>query len=144
MTGADIAPKIASLVRLVGSPIDGEALGAARAIGRTLAGAGRDLHWLAGRVEAGLEPTIVYRDALGRKTKPPTDLPPLYEELPRSQRLDWLEIGIGAPSLSEWQREFCASLRAQQYSQPHKIVNPKQRAAANEVFVKLFFAGECV
>ena len=42
-----IAPKLAKLLLLLGSENDGEALGAARGLGRTLAGVGCDLHDLA-------------------------------------------------------------------------------------------------
>jgi|tagenome__1003787_1003787.scaffolds.fasta_scaffold20016907_2 hypothetical protein len=45
--------RVAPLVRLLGSPIDAEALGAARAIDRTLKAAGADLHALADHIEHG-------------------------------------------------------------------------------------------
>jgi hypothetical protein len=44
-------PALAKLLRLLGLPIDGEALGAARALGRTLKANGCDFHDLAGIVE---------------------------------------------------------------------------------------------
>jgi hypothetical protein len=44
---APVAPKLAPLLRLLASDNDGEALAAARAIGRVLAGAGLDHHALA-------------------------------------------------------------------------------------------------
>lgn len=49
----NVAGKLANLVRLLSSDKDGEALGAARAIGRTLQRAGLDIHVLAARVETG-------------------------------------------------------------------------------------------
>jgi hypothetical protein len=47
MTALAIPPKIALLIPLLGSDVDGEVLGAARAIGRTLGAAGQDFHDLA-------------------------------------------------------------------------------------------------
>jgi hypothetical protein len=44
MTALAIPPKIALLIPLLGSAVDGEVLGAARAIGRTLGAAGQDFH----------------------------------------------------------------------------------------------------
>ncbi|HEX9322907.1 MAG TPA: hypothetical protein VF913_12410 [Xanthobacteraceae bacterium] len=43
----DVADRVGTLVRLLGSPNDGEALGAARALGRVLEGAHLDFHDLA-------------------------------------------------------------------------------------------------
>jgi hypothetical protein len=48
---ASIAGKIASLVRMLSSDRDGEVVGAARALVRTLNSAGADIHTLADRVE---------------------------------------------------------------------------------------------
>ena len=48
---APIAPKLGKLVRLLASDRDGEALAAARMIGRTLAGANLSFHDLAAVVE---------------------------------------------------------------------------------------------
>jgi hypothetical protein len=56
-----IAPKIAPLVRMLGSPVDGEALAACRAIGRTLDTAGMDFHDLAEVVERAALPLVVDR-----------------------------------------------------------------------------------
>ena len=46
-----VAEKLSKLLKLLSSPHDAEALGAARAILRTLEGAGADIHELAARVE---------------------------------------------------------------------------------------------
>jgi hypothetical protein len=48
---APIAPRLGQLVRLLDSPQDGEALGAARAIGRALRSVGEDFHTLARIIE---------------------------------------------------------------------------------------------
>lgn len=56
---APIAPKIAPLVRMLGSPVDGEALAACGAIGRTLNNVGMDFHDLADVVERAGLPVVV-------------------------------------------------------------------------------------
>jgi hypothetical protein len=55
---AAIAPRVAHLIRLLGSSQDGEALGACRALGRVLANAGTDLHELAASIEAQAAPCV--------------------------------------------------------------------------------------
>jgi hypothetical protein len=49
---AVVAPRVGQLIRLLGSDRDGEVVAAARALGRTLAGAGQDFHDLAACVES--------------------------------------------------------------------------------------------
>jgi hypothetical protein len=56
---SDVAERIEKLIPLLGSDNDGEALGAARAIERTLRAAGLDFHALA----ASIRPRTVWRDA---------------------------------------------------------------------------------
>jgi hypothetical protein len=46
-----VADKLSKLLKLLSSPRDGEVLGAARAILRTLEGAGADIHELATRIQ---------------------------------------------------------------------------------------------
>jgi hypothetical protein len=48
-----VAEKLGKLLKLLSSPRDGEVLNAARAILRTLEGAGTDIHELATRIEGG-------------------------------------------------------------------------------------------
>ncbi|MEH3117017.1 MAG: hypothetical protein PGN25_05235 [Methylorubrum populi] len=64
MIPPDVSDKLTKLIPLLGSDKDGEALGAARAIGRTLKSAGLDLHALAGRIgpQTTEAPRVVYRD----------------------------------------------------------------------------------
>lgn len=59
-----VAGKVAPLIRLLASPVDGEVLGAARAIGRVLESGGLDFHDLAKALEEPAEPrvVVVYRD----------------------------------------------------------------------------------
>lgn len=64
MIPPDVSDKLTKLIPLLGSDNDGEALGAARAIGRTLQAAGLDFHALADRIRPGAAevPRVVYRD----------------------------------------------------------------------------------
>jgi len=48
-----VADKLGKLLKMLSSPRDGEVIAAARAILRTLEGAGADIHELAHRVESG-------------------------------------------------------------------------------------------
>lgn len=59
-----VSDKLTKLIPLLGSDNDGEALGAARAIGRTLQAAGLDFHALANRIRPGSAEVhrVVYRD----------------------------------------------------------------------------------
>ena len=111
-----IAPRIGSLLRMLASPADGEALNAARALGRTLGGAGLDLNDLAEIVERGPAPVPLYRD-------PPT--PARRPRRPNADRghIDWspsyrrevretLEHGLVRLSFNEWEREFITSIIA--------------------------------
>lgn len=70
---APIAPKLVPLVRLLGSPVDGEVLAACRAIGRTLDTAGCDWHDLAAVIGGGAEPQVfmLYRDREPRRQTEP-------------------------------------------------------------------------
>ena len=54
-----IAGKLGPLIRMMGSPVDGEALAACRAIGRTLNNADLDFHWLADTIERAALPVVV-------------------------------------------------------------------------------------
>jgi hypothetical protein len=56
---APVAGKLVPLVRMLGSPVDGKALAACRAIGRTLDTAGMDFHDLADVVERAALPDVV-------------------------------------------------------------------------------------
>jgi hypothetical protein len=113
MTGLPdtLAPKVARLVRLLGSPVDGESLAAARALDRTLKGAGPDLHDLAAIVERPEPaPRIVYQPA------PPAEPPRSYSRSPDPDgrrrdraRVQWLLL---APeTLREAELDFLRSIR---------------------------------
>lgn len=71
---APIAPRLVPLVRMLGSPVDGEALAACRAIGRTLDTAGLDFHDLADVVERAALPVVV--DQPRQEASPAPELKP--------------------------------------------------------------------
>ncbi|MCJ2039553.1 hypothetical protein MKK55_11460 [Methylobacterium sp. J-059] len=72
MTGAPAIPeKVRRIVPALGSPVDGEALGACRAIGRTLGAVGLDYHDLARAIPTG--PTNVDNVHVGSCSAPKWD-----------------------------------------------------------------------
>ncbi len=128
-----VLPRMASLVRLLGSPIDGEALGAARALARTLATHGSDLHALADHVQCSAPPAAEPKQQASKKTtkKPasrprPADPPPRPSPQPKPPRPDLVELspeqraaiveGLSEAvedadgRLSDWQRSFARNL----------------------------------
>ena len=102
-TLAPIAPKLGKLIRLLGSPVDAECLGAARGIDRMLKGAGSDLHTLA--------EIIVEAPALA--LAPP---PQQKSHLDIKRMAEWC-LQRGAGRLSERERGFLANVSAR-WSQP--------------------------
>ena len=73
---APVASKLSPLVRMLGSPIDGEALAACRAIGRTLNTAGCDWHDLALVVERAGLPVVVDVNHPHQEAPPAPELSP--------------------------------------------------------------------
>jgi hypothetical protein len=84
--GSSSAERIGQLVRLLGSNQDGEVVDAARAINRTLASNGTDLHHLADVIEHGLQ-----HPALPPPPPPPPD--PMDEILDMLNTcMCWLDV----------------------------------------------------
>ena len=110
-----ILPRIGSLLRLLGSDHDHEALGAVRALRRTLTAAGADLHALADVIE---HPAVVVerpepapQARQSRKTRADRghiDWRPAY----RREVCETLERGLARFSFSEWERDFVTSIIA--------------------------------
>ena len=103
-----IAPRIGALLRMLGSDHDGEALGAARALQRTLGGVGLDLHALAAAVERP-EPEPAPQARRGRKVRAEQgdiDWSPSY----RREVRETLERGLARLSFSGWERDFIANI----------------------------------
>lgn len=109
-----ILPRVGALLRLLGSDQDGEALGAARALGRTLSAAGLDMHALADVVEHPPAPLVLYREAAParRPRAPRTSSPDSVELTPtrRRQVIDGLTRASARGVLSAWEDEFAASI----------------------------------
>ena len=113
---APILPRVAGLLRLLGSDVDGEALGAARALRRTLGGVGLDLHALAAVVEHAAEPATTLRGRgmrePGRRRGARAPSPGSVELEParRRQVVDALSKASARGILSSWEVEFTASV----------------------------------
>ena len=109
-----ILPRVGSLLRMLGSDQDGEALGAARALGRTLSAAGLDLHALADVVEHPPAPMVLYHEAApARRARTPRASSPGTIELTpvrRRQVIDGLIRASARGVLSAWEDEFAASI----------------------------------
>lgn len=92
-----LPPIISKLIPLLGSPVDGEALGAARAIERSLAAQKLDWHDLVQVLEH-------------KSLKVALPAPAPWCLMRRSDRLAWPEILGEADWLLAWEREFVASI----------------------------------
>jgi hypothetical protein len=86
---AAVAPRVGQLIRLLGSSQDGEALGACRALGRVLDGAGADFHELAASIEALAAPSVhrESRSPVGEWHAQARWLDELAESLTRADRM---------------------------------------------------------
>ena len=109
-----IAPRVGALLRMMASPIDGEALGAARAIDRTLKGAGVDWHALADVVERPVVAVVVERrEPAPRRAKRnraarPGDID--LDFMRRRSVVEALRRGLAGNRLSGWETEFATSI----------------------------------
>ena len=143
-----IQPRLGSLLRLLGSPVDGEALGAARAIGRTLQGVGCDLHDLADTVEHPPTPTIVYRD---RHEAQPQWRDYAYTHRPGSS-IEWpperkrearenLQRGLRRGLLTTWEEGFAYSIMPSLYDVFGRRLSDKQAVIVERLLAKIGAAG---
>ncbi len=145
---AAVLPRLGQLVRLLGSDYDGEVVGAARAIGRTLSGVGASLHDLADVVEHPPAPLTVYVDRpatasprRSRKTQARRDSGASTGGIEigvarRREIIAALQIGIddvGSP-LTPWEVEFAesivASLRGTRHRLSHRQMEIVERLIA--------------
>ncbi len=121
-----VLPRVGALVRMLGSPIDGEALGAARALGRTLQGVGADLHALADRIENPPAPVVILQDtpASPRARRPRKAGSSASGGIDigstrRHEIIDGLSRTSARGALSSWEEDFCSSvIRTLQGSRP--------------------------
>jgi hypothetical protein len=107
----DPTDRIAKLIRLLASPVDGEVVGAARALHRVLADAG-DFHYLADVVEAHWQPPVVIQPPPKPPPEPKHDWQILAAAIPDilivSERIDEIDFLTNmrksrvAPSEKQW------------------------------------------
>ncbi len=100
---AKILPRLDQLIRMLASDQDGEALAAARAIGRTLKADGATFHDLAEAVEAGRNsaPSNPYFDYAWDPPEPAHKAPPTWNELRDFERRDWLTAFVRKLDVSD-------------------------------------------
>lgn len=103
MTALVIPSKVPSLVRLLASENDGEALGAARALGRVLSNEGMSFHDLADRL---IEPPPC-------ASEPPRGARPRsgWQCMSKQEQAKFLALALAGEVLSPWEREFATSVR---------------------------------
>jgi hypothetical protein len=139
---APMLPKLCPLIRMLGSSNDGEALNAARAIGRTLRSAGRDFHDLASALEAGDEAPyvrVVYRDRPQPARRDP-NAPPAWSEMDRSHQIAMIDAILRAGNSTPWETEFLSDIRAQHYLRGVQL-RPKQMKAMDAIFAAAWMKG---
>lgn len=98
------AGKVARLVPLLGSPNDGEALGAARAIGRVLKASGEDWHRLAAELLHPAPAAILDQARRSRRERAPRTAPFSPEVL----RL--LRTGLALDAFTTWEIGFADTI----------------------------------
>ena len=140
----NIASRLGSLLRMLGSPVDGEALAACRAIGRTLQGAGCDLHDLADTVEHPPTPMVIYRDqsaprpqwrddAYTRRPCSSIEWPP---ERKREAR-ETLQRGLRRGLLTTWEEGFAYSIMPALYDLCGRRLSDKQAVIVERLLAKI-------
>ncbi len=139
---APVAIKIRKLLPLLGSDKDGEVLGAARAIHRTLQSAGSDLHDLAARLEGNNAPD----PKLDADPPPPAWKPPPWRNPAGPCR--WGDLGpderknalifIGTLPLSNWERQFVTNITGQVVRSPWASLSPKQIEVINRLLQRFW------
>lgn len=124
---APLAPKLARLIPRLASNHDGEVVATVRAIKRTLASAGLDLHDLATALEREPETRIVYRDRPAPKRTP---------QMPWHEMALWcLDHGEGRLSAREndFIENVLARLSLYQWSSPTE----RQAAWLRSIYTRL-------
>jgi hypothetical protein len=140
---APIASKISKLLPLLASDKDGEVLGAARAIHRTLQSAGADLHDLAARLSTDNDPPAPELDAdpPPQAQKPPSwgkpAAPCRWGDLSPDERKDALGV-ISTLPLSEWEWRFVANITGLIHQTPRGSLSPKQVEILNRLLRRVW------
>ena len=129
MIARALAAKIALIIPRLGSIHDGEIVATVRAIGRTLTAANLDWHDLAATVVDGL-PTYRASAPPPRHSGP---VPPLWSELDPCDREGWLAVLGRQGWLSQWDRDFIASIAEQVARDPFRRFSQKQQVHLNRL-----------
>lgn len=96
------APKVARLIPLLGSPVDSEALGAARAIGRALKASGSDWHDLAAELLHPAPAAIPTRRPRRERTPRTAPLSP--------EAIRLLRAGLALDAFTTWEIGFADTI----------------------------------
>lgn len=132
-----VLPRVGSLLRLLGSDQDHEALGAVRALRRTLSGVGLDLHDLASAIEhpaAAVErPEPAPQARRGWKARP-GDIE--LDFMQRREVVEALRRGLAGGRMTEWERSFAGSLIEQLQSGRGRLTE-KQKETLGRLLRKL-------
>ena len=129
-----VLPKVASLVRMLSSPVDGEVLGAARALGRTLAGTECDLHDLADLIVHVATPISKPRR---RATPKPPQATPTWPARRRRDISQTLRAGLHSGVFSSWEQKFAADIADHIEHEGRKTFSPKQAATVEQLIAKV-------
>ena len=127
-----ILPRVGSLLRMLGSDQDGEALSAARALGRTLSAAGLDLHALADVVEHPPALPLARRPRRPKAEKGHIEWPGAY----RMHVATTLEKGLIRFPFNSWERDFITNIIGRLRS-PHGRLTFKQAEVAERLVAKV-------
>ena len=135
-----ILPRVSALVRLLGSPIDAEAISAARALGRTLTGAGYDFHDLADRIEHGPPTVTSAPEARPAPQATRTAATPAntvtWKAAQRRAVAERLRKGLHSRAFTSWEAKFAADV-AEMIADGRRSFSPKQKATAEELAAKV-------
>lgn len=121
-----IAPRLAALLPLLGSSHDGEIVATARAIDRTLASVGADLHDLTATFQAGARALPQQQ----QKARPRTAR---WSDMGLREQAEALGFLSGAPWLSEWEADFVESVS--RHHQTHGL-SAKQISVVERLLVR--------
>jgi hypothetical protein len=130
----DVAAKLERIVPLLGSPVDGECLGAARAIVRTLQGGGSTLHDLA---------EFVGRAGAQHIADDDDTFPPFWQELSPIAQARWISAALSTGrDLSQWELSFVLSIDMKLRGGFQAFfASPRQANILTGIIAKLFASG---
>jgi hypothetical protein len=117
---------------MLASPADGEALNAARALGRTLSGVGLDLNDLANVIEQPPALPPVRRTRRTKAQEGHINWPVAY----RAQVATTLEKGLIRFPFNSWERDFITNIIGRLHN-PHGRLTFKQAEVAERLVAKV-------